>query len=436
MSPELIGLLGVAMLLLLMFINVPVAVSMALVGIVGYIIIAGFQPALYTAGLAPYSNTASYIFIVLPIFLLMGEFADIGQITKDSFRTANTWLGGLPGGLAMASVAGAAFFSTLSGSSLSCAATMTRIALPSLLDDYKYDPKLALGSLLAGGTLGNLIPPGNAFIFYAVMSDTSIGRLFIAAIIPGILLTIMYLVQIYIQCKVKPSLAPKRSVTTWKQKLISLKDLWALVFIFALVMGGIWFGIFTVTEAASVGTIATFIFAVIRKRLNGQNLRQAFNNTLRTTGMAIAIITGAIIFTYFISVSNLTSALADWVIDLQVAPVVVVIVMMLVYFVLGMVMDTLAMLFLTLPIFVGLIASLNLDLYWFGILVITQMELSTITPPVGMNIFVVFSLVKDRNIKMSTMFAAVIPFCGTMLIFNTLLIIFPQISLFLVHLMR
>jgi tripartite ATP-independent transporter DctM subunit len=382
-------------------------------------------------GMVPFSTIASYFLSVLPVYLLMGEFADVSGLMRDSYRAANTWLGNLRGGLAMASILGAAFFSTVSGSSMACAAIMARISLPSLLDEYKYDPRLATGALCAGGTLGNLVPPGIAFVFYALMSETSVGKLYVAALIPGIILTLMYLIQIYIQCKINPSLGPRGGRTTWKLKLFATKDIMALIIIFAIVMGGIWLGVFTATEAGAVGTLFTFIFALFRRTLNKQNLLRVLKNTISISGMAFAIIIGAQIFTYFITVSGLSEALAKWVIGLNLTPLGVIICIMIVYFILGTAMDTITMIFLTLPILLGVVTALGIDLIWFGVLVIVQIELSNISPPVGMNLFVVASMVKERNITMGTIFWGVLPFCLTMLLFTALMVAFPQISLFL-----
>jgi tripartite ATP-independent transporter DctM subunit len=330
----------------------------------------------------------------------------------------------------MASILGAALFSAVSGSSMACAAIMTRISLPSLLE-YKYDARLATGALAAGGTLGNLVPPGIAFVFYALMSETSVGKLFAAALLPGILLTLMYLVQIYIQCKLNSSLGPRGGKTPLKQKLFAVKDIIALTIVFALVMGGIWFGIFTATEAGAIGAVFTFLFALFRRTLNRKNLLQVLKNTLNISGMAFAIIIGAQIFTYFITVSGLSQALATWVIDLKLSALGVIICIMIVYFILGTAMDTITMILLTLPVFLGLVTALGIDLIWFGVLVIIQIELSNISPPVGMNLFVVAGMVKERNISMGTIFWGVLPFCLTMLLFTAIIIAFPQISLFL-----
>ena len=431
MSPELLGIVGIVIMLSLMLLGIPIAVCMAAVGLVGYAAICGTHKALMMVSMVPYSTIASYMLSILPVYLLMGEFADVSGLMRDSYHAANTWLGNLPGGLAMASIVGAALFSAVSGSSMACAAIMTRISLPSLLDKYKYDARLATGALAAGGTLGNLVPPGLAFVFYALMSETSVGKLYVAALFPGVILTIMYLFQIYIQCKLNPSLGPRGGKTTWKQKLFATKSLIALTIIFALVMGGIWFGVFTATEAGAIGTTFTFFYALIRKTLNKHNLSQVLRNTINISGMAFAIILGAQIFTNFITVSGLSEALAKWVIDLKLSPLGVIICIMVIYFILGSAMDAITMILLTLPILLGVVTSLGIDLIWFGVLVIIQIELANISPPVGMNLFVVAGMVKERNISMNTIFRGVLPFCLTMVFFTIIIIAFPSICLFL-----
>ena len=435
MNPELVGAAGIGVMLVLMFLDVPVWISMASVGFVGFGIIHGFHNALNLVELLPDATIGDYMISTLVLFLLMGEFADISGLMEDAYRAANIWLGNLPGGLAMASIVGAGAFSAISGSSMACAALMGRVALPQLLN-HKYDEKLATGALCAGGTLGNLIPPGVLIIFYCIMTSTSIGSLFAACIIPGIVLTLMYCIQIYIQCKRNPVLGPRAGGTTWRQKLLSMKYGAALTIVFGLVMGGIWFGTFTPSEAAAVGTVFVLIYAVIRRSVKRQNLVRAFTNTLGTTGMCFAILIGVKFFNSFIVVSGLNEALATWVTGLNVAPIIVVIVIMIVYSVLGTAMDTLSMLFLTVPIFTPMLLALKVDLIWFGVLVIIQMEFANITPPVGINLFVIGGMAKPAGISMGTVFRGVLPFCLTMVVFIVLVVAFPQIAMWLPNLIK
>lgn len=435
MSNEIIAAIATGVMLLLMMLGVPIAICISSVGLAGFAIIFSIDKALSLSGLMPFSAVASYTLSLLPVFLLMGEFADISGMMRDSYRAANTWLGNFPGGLAMASIFGAAAFSAVSGSSMACAAIMTRVALPSLLE-HKYDPKLATGALAAGGTLGNLIPPGVAIIFYAVITEASIGKLLVAVTLPGIILTLMYLVQIYIQCRLNPSLGPRGGRSSTRQKLVAFKDAAPMLILFVLVMVGIWLGVYTPNEAGAIGTVGAFLWAVIRRTVNGQTLLQAFKNVIVTSGMAFAVVISAQIFATFIALSGLSRALAGWVVGFNLPAIGIVILIMVIYIILGTAMDTLTMVLLTLPFFLPLLNQLGIDLIWFGVLVIIQMELSQISPPVGLNLFVVAVMVKEKNISMGTIFRGVMPFCYTMLVFNALIIAFPQLALYLVSTMK
>jgi C4-dicarboxylate transporter DctM subunit len=435
MSDMTIGVVGIVVMLVLMMLEVPVWVSVISVGFVGFSLVGGFSQSLSLIGLIPTSTISDYSIAVFPLFLLMGEFADISGMMRKAYNAANAILGHLPGGLAMASIVGAAVFSAISGSSMACSALMGRVALPQLID-HKYDPKLATGALCAGGTLGNLIPPGILLCFYAVISGTSLGDLFAACMIPGILLTIMYCVQIYIQCKRNPLLGPRAEPTTWKQKRDTSIGGSPLIIVFIIVMGGILLGYFTPSEAAAIGTILVFIYAIIMKSVNSKTMTQSLKNSLTITGMAFGILIATRIFTSFIAITGLSQASANWVIGLNLSPISVVIIMMLVYFVLGIAMDSLTMLLLTTPIFVAILATMHVDLVWFGVLVITQMELSQITPPIGMNLFIIAGMGKERGITMGDVFSGSLPFCVTMLIFNVILVAFPQLSMWLPSLMH
>jgi tripartite ATP-independent transporter DctM subunit len=435
MNPELVGAVAIGVMLLLLFLGVPIAICLILVGSVGYTIIVGGNQALMMVALTTSSTLSNYTFAVFPVFLLMGELGDISGMVNEAYTATNTFLGKVRGGLAMASVVGAALFSCVSGSSISCAAVMTRVAVPSLIE-HKYDPGLATGALAAGGTLGNLIPPGVILVLYAIMTQVSLGKFFVACYLPGFLLAFMYIVQIYIQCKLNPSLGPSAGSTTWKKKLFAIKGIAPVVVVLIAFLGGIQFGVFTPNEGASVCTVFVFLYALMRKTLNGQNLLQAFKNTLVTTGMALAILIGANIFNVFIASSGLAQALAVWLTDLHLSSLGVVILIMVVYFIMGIPMDPLPMLMLTIPIFLPVLKAYQIDLLWFGVLAIVQFELAQLTPPVGMYLFVVAQMVKANGISMGTVFRGSIPFCVTCVVFLILLIAFPQIALFMVSLMK
>jgi tripartite ATP-independent transporter DctM subunit len=417
-------------MLVLMFLGVHIAVTLALVGISGYALIHGVDKSLTMAGMMPFSAIASYNMALFPVYLILGELADVSGMMRDSFRAANIWVGNLRGGLAMASVVGGGLLAAVSGSSTACSAILTKLSLPSLLE-HKYQPKLATGALAAAGTLSNLIPPSIGLVIYAVMSETSLGKLYIATMVPGILLTLMFMIQIHIQCRLNPSLGPPGGSTTMKQKVFGIKYAAPTVILFLIVMGGIWFGVYTANEAGAVGTLGAFLYGLYRRTINGQTLTRAFKNCLSIAGMIFAVIISAEIFSNFVVISGLSQGLARWVVGLNLPPVGVVICIMVVYMIVGTAMDTLTMILITLPFFIPLMNQLGIDLVWFGILVVIQMELSQITPPVGLNLFVVAGMVKEKNISMGTVFSGAWPFCYTMVIFNAVIIAFPKIAMFL-----
>jgi tripartite ATP-independent transporter DctM subunit len=335
----------------------------------------------------------------------------------------------------MASCVGGGFLAAVSGSSTACSAILTKLALPGLLE-YKYNPKLATGTLSAAGTLSNLIPPSIGLVIYAIMSETSLGKLYIAVFIPGVLLTLMFMVQIYIQCRLNPSYGPPAGKTDWKQKALAFKYAGPTAILFVIVMGGIMFGVYTANEAGVIGAVGAFLYGLYRRAVNGQNMVKVFKTSLSIAGMIFAVIVSAEIFSIFVVISGLSQGLAEWVSGLNLSPTSVIICIMLVYFIVGTAMDTLTMILVTLPFFIPLMNQLGIDLVWFGILVVVQMELSQITPPVGLNLFVVAGMVKEKNISMGTVFSGAWPFCYTMVIFNGLLIAFPKIALFLPSLMK
>ena len=435
MSHELVGGVAIGVMLLLLFIGLPIAICLILVGSVGFAIIVGLSQALNMVALTAGSTLSSLTFAVLPVFLIMGELGDISGMMNEAYDATNTWLGKIPGGLAMASVVGASLFSCVSGSSVACAAVMTRVAIPNLLK-HRYDPGLATGALVAGGTLGNIVPPGGVLVVYAILTEVSLGKFFVACYLPGFLLTFMYMVQIYIQCKLNPSLGPGTSGATWKEKFFATKGLVPVVIVLIAFLGGIQFGVFTPNEGASVSTVFVFLYALFRKTLNGQNLLQAFKSTLVTTGMVLAILVGAQIFNVLMTVSGLAQALAAWAAGLHLSGLGIVILIMVIYFIIGIPMDPLPMLVLTIPIFLPVLKAYHVDLYWFGVLAIMQFEMANITPPVGMYLFVVAHMVKPRGISMSTVFRGSYPFCITCALCLVLLIAFPQISTFMISLME
>lgn len=421
-------ILAFTALFLLMAIGMPIGFAMIIVGFGGYAHLGGFDSALTMVGSVPYTTVASYLFSVLPLFTLMGDFASSSGLMRDGYRTMNVWIGHLPGGLAMASIGGCASFACVSGSSVATAMTMTRVALPEMLE-YKYSPKLAAGCLAAGGTLGLLIPPSGAFIIYGLIAEQSIGKLFMAGVFPGIMLTALFMVTIYIMAKIDPKIAPCGEKFNWKDRLLALKDVWGLLLIFFIVMGGIWGGVFTPTEAAAVGAFVAFIFLVSRRKYTWQVFIRSLKRAVSFTGMAFSMLIGAMIFGYFTALAGLPDALANLITELSMPPLGVLLCILAIYVVLGCVMESIPMILITVPIFGPILTALGFDPIWFGVILVIMTEMALISPPIGMNVFIISGM--TSGIQMSTIFRGVLPFVAAMLVGVAILIAFPQIALFL-----
>jgi C4-dicarboxylate transporter DctM subunit len=428
MEPAIAGALGFVALFLLLAAGMPIGFAMALVGFVGFIFVGGIEGAFGLLGSVPFSTAASYILSVIPMFVLMGEFSFVSGMVTDAYKSAYSWLGHLPGGLAMATIGGCTAFAACCGSSLAGASLMAEIAYPEMTR-YRYGPRLALGSIAAGGTLAILIPPSTAFIIYGILAEVSIGALFIAGILPGIFLATLFMLAIYTQARLDPTLGPPGPKNSWHERFVAVKDVWLVLLLFLLVLGSIWGGILTPTEAGGIGAFGAFIIALGKKRLTRANTVEALGSTLRTTAMLFTILIGAMIFNYFLAVTRVPSMLADFVAGLNVPPLTIVVAILLVYAVLGCIMDTLAMIVLTIPIFVPIVSNLGFDLVWFGVIVTVMLEMALITPPIGMNVFVVSGTV--RGVSMYTIFRGIVPFIAAMMVCIAVLLFFPELSLFL-----
>jgi tripartite ATP-independent transporter DctM subunit len=428
MDPVAISLVGLAILFVLMFIGLPIGFAMIIVGFAGYTFLGNFDAALNMVGMVPYTTVASYLFSVLPLFTLMGDFASSSGLMRDGYRAVHSWIGNLPGGLAIASIGGCASFACVSGSSVATAMTMTRIALPEMLE-YTYSPKLATGCLAAGGTLGLLIPPSGAFIIYGLIAEQSIGRLFMAGIFPGIMLAALFILTIYIMARIDPGIAPPGVKPEWRERFSALKNVWGLLLIFFIVMGGIWGGVFTPTEAAAIGAFVAFIFLVARGRFTWRLLIDSLLRAVGFTGMAFAILIGAMIFGYFTALAGLPVALANFITELSMPPLGILICILAVYIILGCVIESIPMILLTVPIFSPVLGSLGYDPIWFGVILVIMTEMALITPPIGMNVFIISGM--TEGIPMYTIFRGIVPFLFAMMVGVAILIAFPQIALFL-----
>lgn len=425
MSPEMIGAVGLALMILLVMVRVPVALAMLGVGAVGFAAVTTPDSALHMVKELPTDVLAKYDFSAIPLFILMGVFAAHSGMAGKLFDATRTIFGGVRGSLAIAGIGSSGVFASISGSSLATASTMTRVALPEM-EKYGYKPGFACGVLAAGGTLGIMIPPSIALLVYAILTEQSVGDMFIAGFIPGILGMIMYSLTVMIMVRWKPHLAERGQPTAIKDKVLALTGLIPFTVIFIIIIAGIFFGIFTPTEGAAVGAFASWFYAFVKgMRMTG--LKQSLIETLALSAVVFFMLLGAEALGYFISVSRLSFTLAEMIGGLAVSPMVILLCILGMYFLLGLFMDALAMLVITIPVIYPIILSLGFDPVWFGIVAVLTVELGLITPPMGMNIFVIKAMAP--HIKLSEMFKGVTPFIVSDLCRLVILVLFPILSL-------
>jgi len=433
MTPVVTGYIGIAALLIILISEMPIGYSMALIGFLGFLYINGFEPALGLLKQVPYEFFSSYNLSVVPLFLLMGSFALTAGLNEKLYRIVYKWLGHFRGGLAMATVGGCAGFAAVSGSSVATAATMGTVALPEMRR-YNYSPALATGSIAAGGTIGILIPPSVGFIIYGIITEQSIGKLFLAGFIPGVLEAVFYMTTISILTRRNPLMGPRGPSTSFMEKIASFKNTWVVLLLFLLIMGGLYFGIFTPTEAGGIGAFGAFVFALALRKLNWQVFKSSLVDSAKTTAMIFLILMGAMILGYFLSVSRIPFELSSIIGGLEVNRYIILVGILILLLFLGCVMDSLAILLLTIPIFFPLIISLGFDGIWFGVIVVRVCEIGLITPPVGVNVYVIKGIAKD--VPMGTIFRGILPFLIADICHVTLLIVVPQLSLFLPGMMK
>ena len=428
MSPVIVGIIGIGLLFILMALRMNVGLSMLLSGFLGIAYLIGFDRAFDILGTTPYRTAAAYTMSVIPLFILMGNLSFYAGVSRDLYATAHKLLGSLPGGLAIATTLGCAGFAATCGSSVATAVTMGSIAIPEM-KHYKYDPALAAGSVAAGGTLAELIPPSIGFVLYAMLTNESVGKLFIAGILPGILLTSLFMLTIYIITRRNPNLGPPGASTSSKEKLASLKNVWAMLALFIVVIGGLYLGLFTPTEAGGIGAFGAFVLMTARGKLTRENLVGALMDTGKITAMCYIILLGANLFGYFMAVTRIPYELAGFAAGLPLHPLLIVGFILIVYLVLGCVMDAIAMIVLTVPIFYPVILELGFDSIWFGVIMVIVMEMGLITPPVGVNVFAIAGVAKD--VPLYTIFRGIIPFLLAMIVCIIVLLFVPQIATFL-----
>jgi C4-dicarboxylate transporter, DctM subunit len=428
MSTEAVAVLGFVALFVLMLLRVPVGMAMGLVGVTGFGYLVGGAPALKQVGHTSMRTVTDWNFAVVPLFMLMGSFATTSGMSRELFRGANAFLGHLRGGLGIATIAACGGFAAICGSSVATAATFSRVAYPEMRR-YGYPQSFATGVIAAGGTLGIMIPPSTVFAVYGLITEQDVGKLFIAGILPGILAVFMYMITITIIGYVRPGFLPAGERAPWSERLAALKDIWATLLLFLFVIGGIYGGLFTATEAAGAGAGGAFVIGVLRGRLGWSEILRSLLETTRTTAAVFTVLIGAILFGYFLTVTQTPQAVTTFLTELGVGKYGVLALIMVMYLVLGCLMDALAMIILTVPIIFPVIRELGFDPIWFGVIIVMTVELGLIHPPVGMNIFVIKSVVEDA--KISTIFYGVLPFIFTDILRLIILIAFPVIALWL-----
>lgn len=428
MTPNQGALLGFILLLLLLAGSMPVGFVMAAVGLVGFALMVSPEAAVSMATIDLYTTFSDYNLTTIPLFILMGQIAFHSGISRGLFEAAYHWIGRLPGGLAMSTVGACTAFGAICGSGPATSATIATVALPEMRR-YKYDLQLATGCIAAGGGIGMLIPPSIVFIVYAILTEQSIGKLFIAGVVPGLLIAFLFCAAVFILCKRNPQLGPPGPAFTMGQKVASLKGVWETLLLFMLVMGGMFYGFFTATEAAAIGAAGSLAIATLKGNMSRQKLLQCLNETIRTSCMVMVIVAGAIIFGKFLAVTQVPSNLASWLAGLPLPGWCIIGLIILFYFVGGCFLDALALDILTIPIFYPVIVALGGDLIWFGVMIVVVTMMGVITPPVGVCVYVVSGMARD--VPLEKIFRGTMPFLWALVLAAILLVIFPQIATFL-----
>ena len=425
-------LIGIAAVLALAILRVPLGFSMAAVGFGGFALVRGPTAAIETVGQLILDFSMSYTFAILPMFVLMGAFVHRSGLSEDLYDASNAWLGHLRGGLAMATVAASAGFGAVCGSSVATAATMGRVAFPPMTR-YGYDRGLAAGTIVAGGTLGILIPPSMSLVVYGFLTQQDIGRLFIAGLAPGLLTVGLYFWVIAFVTRLRPELGPPGPATSWRDRLGATNRVLGVLVLFVLVLGGIYVGAFTPNEAGGIGAVGACVFALLRRRLDWRTFTASLVEAAETTSMVFSVAFGAIILSNFVNVAGLPESLSAEIVALELPGLGIIFVICLVYILLGCVFDGLALLFLTVPVFAPIVEALGYDLIWFGILVIIVSEIALITPPIGMNVFVLKS--QNPDLPLKTIFRGIVPFLVADGVRLALVVLFPGFVLLLPALM-
>lgn len=412
--------------------GVPIAFGLAISGFVGYWVLEGSLPAITVMGVVPYGSIATYSFTVIPLFLLMGNIAYHGGLGADIFKAARYTVGRIPGGLAQATVMGCTAFGAACGSGLAACAMMSKLAIPEMMK-YGYDRKLAYGTVAAAGPIAAMIPPSVLMVIYGIITDTSVGKLLIGGIIPGLIAAANFMIYIYIVARRNPTMAPLLKPVSSRDTLIAIKGGWTIGLLALVIMGGIYSGVFTPTEAAGVGAFTSIVLSLAMKRLNLKHLRDSILDTMKVNGMIFLIMVGAFIFGTFLAVSQVPFILSQFLTSLEVPRLLILLAIMVFYIILGCLIDMLAGMFLTLPIIFPCIVTLGYDPIWFGILMVHLTEIALLTPPYGLNLFIIKGVIPEA--KLGEVIAGVFPFILVDVVTLAIYIAFPQVVLFLPNMM-
>jgi C4-dicarboxylate transporter DctM subunit len=429
-STELLGILGFLVVFALLALGMHIGTALGIIGYAGCVVLLGFTKSFSIMATTPFVTVANFSFVVLPMFILMGEFAFQGGMGVLLYNAASKWLGRLHGGLAMATVGANALFGAVSGSTAAAAASFGKLAVPEMMR-YNYDRKLAGGVVAASGTLSSLIPPSGVMVLYCIFTEESLGKLMIAGFIPGFLSALIYMVMIYVRVRLNPQLGPRSTeIVPWKERLLATRWLTPIAVVMIVMLGGIYMGVFSAIEAGAAGAFIVLVVVLVRRSLSLKALRTSLTNTARTSTMLFWVLIGAMIFAKFIVLSGLPDLLLAFVTGLAVPPIGILIVVLLVYVVLGCIMDVPTMLAITLTMFYPLLISLGFDGIWLGILTIKIVEIAVITPPIGINVFVLKGVVGDV-VGLGDLFRGISPFFVMDIITLAILVAFPQICLWL-----
>jgi tripartite ATP-independent transporter DctM subunit len=428
MDPITLSRLIFLLLFALLAIGLPIGFAMAFTGFLGSALLDDLNPALWLLGQTAYETPIDYNLSIVPLFILMGYFASNAGLSEALFNACNTWLGYRRGGLALATIGGCGAFAAICGSSLATAATMTQVALPEM-KRFHYGESLATGSIAAGGTIGILIPPSVILVLYGILTESNIGELFLAGFIPGIMTILFFMATISIITSIYPEIGPRGAKTTFAQKLGAFKNVWSTVLLFLLVIGGIYLGIFSPEEAAGIGASGALLLALMARTMTWKIFFDCLMETVKTSAMIFTILIGAILFNNFLVLSGLPASIGTWIGGLDMSATAILIIILLIYLALGCALDSLAMILLTIPIFFPVVANLGFDQIWFGIIVVMVVELGLITPPIGMNVFIIKGMAPE--VALGTIYKGVLPFAIAQILLIALIVMFPAIATWL-----